>query len=332
MKITVIVCTYNRCESLAKTLETLAASEMPPSAEWEVLVVDNNSKDQTRAVIESYCQKYPGCFRYWFEGKQGKSFALNTAIRESKGFILAFTDDDVLVSPAWLRSIAAPLESGKYAGVGGRILSQEMPYVPKWLPLEGEYSLAGMLALFDLGDAGVDLETPPFGANVAFRKEVFEKYGDYRTDMGPCPGSELRNEDTEFGRRLFIGGEKLWYEPAAVVYHAVPESRLQKDYFLRFWYDHGRARIREGAIKPGIAGIPRWCLSLPWIYGCLIPQRIFNWWFSIDPKKRFFHKGTVWMMRGQAIELPRRWFNARKQEKNKNKETNELRPSVASRD
>lgn len=332
MKITVILCTYNRCESLAKALESIAVSELPRSSEWEVLVVDNNSKDQTRAVVEGFCRRYPQRFRYWFEVKQGKSFALNTAIREARGDILAFMDDDVIVAPTWLRNITAPLVSGEWAGTGGRILSQEMPFTPDWLPLEGEYSLAGMLALFDLGDQGARLETPPFGTNMAFPKTIFEKYGDFRTDMGPCPGSELRNEDTEFGRRLLAGGEQLWYEPSAVVYHAVPKSRLQPDYFLRFWYDHGRARIREGVIKPGYFGIPRWCFSVPLILFFHVPARVIGWWFATDPKARFFRKGTVWMSCGQAVELPRRWFDARKQEKRNSNQRHEMQPSVASRD
>ena len=63
MKITVILCTYNRCASLAKALASAAASSLS-DAEWEVLVVDNNSKDQTREVVEDYCRKFPGRFRY----------------------------------------------------------------------------------------------------------------------------------------------------------------------------------------------------------------------------------------------------------------------------
>lgn len=332
MKITVILCTYNRCDSLAKALASVAASEVPESIEWEVLVVDNNSKDQTRAVVEDFCRRYPRRFRYWFEMKQGKSFALNTAIREAQGSILAFMDDDVLVAPTWLRNITVPLETGEWAGTGGRILSQEMPATPDWLALEGEYSLAGMLALFDLGDKGTKLETPPFGTNMAFPKAIFEKYGDFRTDMGPCPGSELRNEDTEFGRRLFAGGEQLWYEPSAVVYHAVPENRLKQDYFLRFWYDHGRARIRETPIKPGYLGIPRWCFSVPLIFLVLLPSRVISWWVATDPKVRFFRKGTVWMMYGQAMELPRRWFHASRLEKNRSIERSELQPTTAPRE
>ena len=87
----------------------------------------------------------------------------------------------------------------------------------------------------------IELDQPPFGTNMAFQKKMFEKHGGFRLDLGPRPGSELRNEDTEFGRRLLAAGERLRYEPSAKVYHRVPEERLTTGYFLKFCFDHGRA-------------------------------------------------------------------------------------------
>jgi len=114
-----------------------------------------------------------------------------------------------------------------------------------------------MLALFDLGEEAGELKEAPFGANMAFRKEIVAKHGGFRTDLGPCPGSEIRNEDTEFGRRLMRSGERLRYEPSAIVHHPVPENRLKGEYFLAFWFAHGRASIRKGGKRSDIAGIPR---------------------------------------------------------------------------
>src|SRR5208282_2321290 len=89
LNITVILCTYNRCQSLARALDSVAAQTFSESVEWEVLVVDNNSRDQTRDVAEDFCRRYPGRFRYLFEPRQGKSYALNAGIREARGDILA---------------------------------------------------------------------------------------------------------------------------------------------------------------------------------------------------------------------------------------------------
>ncbi len=107
MNITVILCTYNRAETLSKALQSVAFSELPKSLEWEVLVVDNNSRDQTHDVVEGFCRQYPGRFRYLFEPQQGKSHALNSGIREARGDVLAFMDDDVTVEPAWWQNASS---------------------------------------------------------------------------------------------------------------------------------------------------------------------------------------------------------------------------------
>src|SRR5262249_15103786 len=121
MNITVILCTYNRCQSLAKALESIAVSTMPQSLAWEVVVVDNNSNDQTRQVIETFCGTHPGRFLYVFESRQGLSAARNAGIREAAGEIVAFMDDAVIVHPTWLQALTEPLHSGEWAGSGGPV-------------------------------------------------------------------------------------------------------------------------------------------------------------------------------------------------------------------
>jgi GT2 family glycosyltransferase len=132
---------------------------------------------------------------------------------------------------------------------------------------------------------------------------MFEKHGGFRLDLGPRPGSELRNEDTEFGRRLLAAGERLRYEPSAIVYHRVPEKRLRKEYFLNFCFDHGRALIRETGRRPNIWGIPRRYLTLLKI-GTLCVGRLLRWMgTSWNRKLRFHRKAMVWMTAGEIAEL-----------------------------
>ena len=111
MKVTVILCTYNRCGSLVRALESVAASQLPPSVEWEVLVVDNNSTDQTREVVADFARRHAGRFRYVFEARQGQSHARNAGIQEAAGDVLAFTDDDIRVEPTWLAKLSAVFEA-----------------------------------------------------------------------------------------------------------------------------------------------------------------------------------------------------------------------------
>ena len=249
MTITVILCTYNRCRILSEALESIINSRLPESVDWEVLVVDNNSSDATRDVVQRLSHGHPGRVRYLFEAQPGKSHALNAGIRETASDVLAFVDDDVVVESTWLERLTAPLRQQDWSGCGGRILPDWKRAPPRWLSLDGRYALAP-LAAFDLGGVACELHESPFGTNMAFRRTVFETRGGFRTHSGPRPGSQIRSEDTEFGRRLLAAGERLWYEPSAVVYHPVPDARLQKAYFLAWWFDKGRARFANAAPTP----------------------------------------------------------------------------------
>jgi glycosyltransferase involved in cell wall biosynthesis len=302
MNISVILCTYNRSESLSKALASVAASTLPASIEWEVLVVDNNSNDQTRAVAEGFCRRYPGRFRYIFEPQSGKSHALETGIRNACGNILAFMDDDVTVDPAWLVNLTASLHNGHWGGAGGRILPDCTFSPPRWFPIQDRYALAP-LALFDLGTQAGPLTEPPFGTNMAFQKALFEKYGGFRIDLGPRPGSEIRSEDTEFGHRVLAAGEQLRYEPSAVVYHSVSESRVRKTYYLAWTFDKARADIRQYGIpadtKVFIAGIPFYLFRRLIVWAA-------RWIVSIKPSRRFLNKLKTWTVAGQIVECYRR--------------------------
>jgi glycosyltransferase involved in cell wall biosynthesis len=312
MDITVILCTFNRSASLKAALDSLVRQILPSSVRWELLVIDNNSTDATRAVIEDYGFRHPGLVRYVFEARQGKSNALNRGIQEAKGDVLAFVDDDVTADPDWLKNLVVPLRDSTWAGVGGRIVPPVNFSPPRWLALEGPYSLAGVLALYDKGSEGIELREPPFGTNMAFRKCVFDKHGLFHPDIGPRPGSEIRGEDTEFGRRVLAAGERLWYAPGAVIHHPVPGSRLRKDYFLRFLYDQGRAAIREGGFSAHVWGIPRLYLTLPKIVLGVLVRRTLSWTVTANPLRRFQRKTMVWMTLGQITEIVR--FIARRPE------------------
>jgi glucosyl-dolichyl phosphate glucuronosyltransferase len=305
MKITVILCTYNRCQSLLKALESVAVSTFDDAVEWEVLVVDNNSRDQTRKVAEEFCHRYPGRFRYLFEPQQGKSYALNAGIREARGDVLAFMDDDVTVEPTWLQNLTAPLNDQRWAGVGGRIRPEQGFSPPRWLAINGPHGMGGVLALFDRGDKAGELDWAPYGTNMAFRRTMFEKYGGFRTDLGPTPSSEIRCEDTEFGRRLLAAGERLYYAPSAVVYHCVPKNRLHKKYFLTWWFDFGRALAREWGRGPDVWGIPRPYLSMLQTGTAAMGTVVLRWMLALKPEKRFFYKVLVWRKAGEIAEFYR---------------------------
>jgi glycosyltransferase involved in cell wall biosynthesis len=303
MKITVILCTFNRCDLLANALDSLAHSVLPVGIDWDILVVDNNSTDRTPDVVQGFRERYPGRFRYLFEPRTGKSHALNTGIEAAQSDVLAFTDDDVEVDPAWLHNVTSALNHGSWAGVGGRILPEQSFSPPNWIPVEDRYALAP-LAVFTPDIEAGPLDQPPFGANMAYEKRVFEQYGRFRTDLGPQAGSKQpqKSEDSEFGHRLIAAGERLRYEPSAIVYHTVPAHRVQKKYFLAWWHDKARSDIHVFGIPSGT----RWFVAgVPLILFCRLAVWTLRWMFALRPARRFSSKIRVWIFTGEIKECYR---------------------------
>lgn len=282
--ITVIVCTYNRSESLAKALESIAVSRVPPSVGWEVLVVDNNSGDRTKQVVEEICDRYAGRIRYLFEPRQGKSYALNTGIQHSRGDLLAFADDDAIVGEDWLWNLTASLRDESCSGAGGRIIPTWTRPLPRWLSADDPHTVGPFVA-FDEGPEAGPLTRAPYGANMAFRREVFEKYGGFRTDLGPQPGNEIRCEDVEFAQRLLDGSERLRYEPSAIVYHPVPENRLTKQFMRKWWFWSGYSEILQSGLRSDggwrIRAVPLYLLRR-------ITRWTLQWMISVRPARRFY--------------------------------------------
>jgi glucosyl-dolichyl phosphate glucuronosyltransferase len=309
MDITVILCTFNRCKVLANALTSVAGQEFADFVTWEVLVVDNGSTDQTSAVVTEFCQKYPDRFSYLFEPQSGKSNALNSGIRQARGHILAFIDDDVILEPTWLANLTFRLRTGSFVGAGGRVLPKWDRTPPKWFPKSGRFA-DGPLVAFDLGTKSEPLLEPPYGTNMAFLREVFERHGKFRTDLGPRPNSEIRGEDTEFALRLFASGEKLSYEPTAIVYHPVPEYRLQKEFFLRWWFDKARADVRT----KGISNESTWRVyGIPLVMFRRLIVWTVRWLVSLEPSQRFSCKINVWISVGRILECYQHFSDAKKE-------------------
>ena len=298
MHLSVILCTYNRCGSLARALESVAQSIVPSSVRWEVLVVDNNSRDETRVVVERFCREFPERFRYIFEPQQGKSYALNRAISQSSGDVLAFMDDDVEVDAHWLHKLTSPLNDQRWSGSGGRILHEAGFVPPRWLDTAPRYALAPF-AIFNLGETSGELKEPPFGTNMAFRKEMFSKYGGFRTDLGRSGGNLIGNEDIEFGSRILNGGERFWYEASAVVYHPVQPERVRKPYLLKWWFDKGRSEIREHGCP---AEMRSRILGVPIVYYRRLCIWTVRWACGVTPKQRFSGQLKVWGIAGMIKE------------------------------
>lgn len=256
MDISVIICTYNRSDSLRRTLEHISKMNVPDRLKLELLLVDNNSKDDTREVVENFIENSWLNCRYIYEKKQGLSHARNSGISEAKGEIIVFTDDDVIVDKNWICMIHEAFNNNNdVACIGGRILPVWETPCPKWLGGE----LLNILALCDLGDETKILSEPKvWGANLSFKSSIIRKYGFFNTKIGHKGGKLYGGEETKYLQTLIDAGEKIIYFPGALVYHCVSKSRLEKKYFRKWYFDTGEmSAIEMGEYnKRNIIGIP----------------------------------------------------------------------------
>ncbi len=251
----VIVCTYNRAESLRHTLNALAAQQLPSTVEWELIVVDNNSSDQTREVVLA-AQAQFATLHYLHEPRQGLSFARNCGIAAARGEVLLFTDDDVRPEPDWIATVLAALEREQAEACGGYIAPDWEVAPPAWLT-ERFY---GFLAIkTETAACRIDtLDRLPFGANMAFRRQLFDRFGRFDTERGRKGNQLASGEDGELFARLIRAGIKVIHVPEARVHHRIEAFRVEKRYFRR-WRSHTSRNLAQTAGLPGerrLAGIP----------------------------------------------------------------------------
>jgi glycosyltransferase involved in cell wall biosynthesis len=258
IKTTVIICTYNRARSVADLLECLLAQETAQERPFEILVVDNNSKDNTKETIEPYISKFQGGLRYFFEPRQGKSFALNLGIRESRGEVLAFTDDDCLVPGDYIKQVDEVFSN--YADIdfiGGMILPHwGEEKCPSWLAETlfdtTAYEIGderywrrmffrGPLAILDYGEKPARLDSMQkryrsflfYGPNMAIKKSALERIGGFAADR-------VITQDTEICLRLVQSGMKGLYAPNVRVYHRVQADKLTPEFYQRWYFKRGQ--------------------------------------------------------------------------------------------
>ena len=233
--VSVVISTYNRADSLRDTLQSLVGQNAN-GCRYEVIVVDNHSKDHTKKTVQDFAAKSPWPICYVYEPQQGVSYARNTGIRKAAGAVIAFTDDDVVTDPEWVQSLWRCFQETDASAVGGRIERLWHCQKPEWFSDE----IGGSLIHQDLGTERRKWSWPnrhTVGANIAFRREVFERFGFFREDLGRCGESLVGGEDREMFQRLMKRGCPIYYEPRALVRHKVEKHRLSQDY-MRRWYWH----------------------------------------------------------------------------------------------
>jgi len=250
MKITVAICTYNRADSLADTLEYLCGQSLGSQVELELLLIDNNCSDHTSTVVDSYKSRL--LLRYFIETRQGLSHGRNRAIKECRSDLLVFADDDIRPDPFWLSAYMEASTAYPDAGYfGGPIAPYWPDGKPGWVRdinmpllggLFGTYECGGHVHLYEAN------EVHPFGANFMLRRSLFEELDPFRIDLGMNGNVPGRGEEAEYFKRAKEAGSAGVYVPAARVQHRVDASHLTLSYLYRFGVQKGIAsrKIHQG--------------------------------------------------------------------------------------
>jgi len=247
-----IICTYNRAKYIGNLLESIAANDLEKS-KYEILLVDNNCTDNTREICEAFAKAHPEVnFRYVTEPEQGLSAARNKGIKDAKGDVIVYVDDDALVDPHYLRTYAEWFEAHpETMACGGPIEPLYETSEPTWMT---PYIKALLTAWMNYGDKVREYPKGryPGGGNAAYRKEVFDKVGLFNTALGRKGGNLMGSEEKDIFDKMHSLGMQVLYLPTPVLHHIIPQAKLEPDYFYRLTTQIGISeRQRTLAIGKG---------------------------------------------------------------------------------
>ena len=231
--LSVIIATRNRCDSLGRLLQSLQETRNASGISYEVLVVDNASTDETAKNLELVSRKWP-LLHPFYEGRQGKNFALNTGIREATGEVLCFMDDDIVLDPGWLEEFVRDYQTSGYDALQPRVLPGKDP---SGKSAATEYLYRYNIPVIDYGDSMRDVRGLT-GVIMSFRRKVLEKIDGFDERL-PASGYE---GDTDLSRRIRGAGFSIGYTPHVVAYHELDPSRYGIGYARRSQYRKGLSR------------------------------------------------------------------------------------------
>jgi glycosyltransferase involved in cell wall biosynthesis len=254
--LSIIICTYNREEFIGKTLEHIARQEID-SELYETIVVNNNSRDQTENICLDFINQHPELnLRHVTETHQGHSYARNRGIRESRGSLIAYIDDDAFVRKDFAANIIRFFEEHPEVQViGGKVIPVYQGTPPAWMT---PYLLPLVSAL-DMGNSPRPFTGRkfPIGANVTFRKAVFEKYGQFNVALGRIGMGLMGGDEKEMVSRLKKNDEPIWYVPDVVVEHIIPPKRTEQDYIQSLARGVGQSETRRLKDAPFVEKLKR---------------------------------------------------------------------------
>ena len=251
----IIIATCDRPDRLARALDAVGKSVRALGGEHHLFVVDNGEQRPARETVSAFSRRAGFPVHALQSEPRNKSAALNAGIRTADTEWLAFTDDDCLPKPDWLKRAGEYLKMFDGNVFGGKVEAGDVgPFLPRWLRKGKSGRLPRGPAIVDydpMPGSGVldDKMRVPLGANVFVEKEVFGRHGGYDVELWRrCGRAALGSEDAEFGMRLRAAGERIGYCSDARVVHPVDEDRATVAHHLKWAHHIG---IRENILFPG---------------------------------------------------------------------------------
>jgi glucosyl-dolichyl phosphate glucuronosyltransferase len=242
LHLSVALCTWNRCELLARTLDQMTRLAIPPDVTWELIVVNNRCTDATDAVVESFSARLP--IRSGWDSVPGAAHARNTALSLASGEFILWTDDDILVDEDWLEAYVRAFRRWPDADIfGGPIEPAFEGEPPAWIR-QAMHRIGPVYGLQTLGEQPVPLTAErigdgPYGGNMAVRRSAQLRFK-FRTELGPRHGRYAIGEETELLRQMLLAGHAGWWTPEPRVQHWVPVGSQNVEYVRRWMEGSGR--------------------------------------------------------------------------------------------
>jgi glycosyltransferase involved in cell wall biosynthesis len=298
MQLDVIVPTYNRHSLLERALQSLLVAELPAGLDVKVTVVDNNSRDETSSVVDSFKPRFEGRLNYLFEPKPGKSHALNTGIAATSGELVGMIDDDEEVDRSWFMRINEIFAKDELDFIGGPYVPRWGAPPPSWLP--SRYS--GVIGVVNLGSEqrpyGADNVLP--GGNAVVRRSTLKRLMPYSTALGPQGDHYLADEDKDMYLRLMASGAKGLYLPDLIVYHYIHPERLTKRYYRHWCFWRGVSsgildRERRQQV-PYLLGVPQYLFGRAARATLQILRAVAK--DNEDPSEKFSNELSFWDLAG----------------------------------
>lgn len=308
LNLDIVIPTHNRAELLERTLGSMTRARRPDGASVSVIVVDNNSADETRTMVERFSASAPLPVRYVFEDRPGSSHARNAGIAASSAPLIGMIDDDEEIAEDWIDVVARCFGNRPELDfIGGPYRGNWSQDSPPWLPP----SFMGVIGVVDGGSDVIPYDEQFPGilltGNAVIRREWLERTGGFDTSLGRTGTNLMGGEDNDMYHRLLALGAKGEYRPDLVIYHHIPPERLTKSYFRRWVLSVGRSKGRLQQTWPEpvpyLAGIPRYRIrhALGSLRRLLLTPR--RW--KTDPGAAFSDELSIRELVGFAAA---RWF------------------------